>query len=256
MGAFHDGHLDLMRLARPECDTLVVSLFVNPTQFGPGEDFSRYPRDEERDLALAEEVGADVVFAPSVEEVYPRRTTTVSVREVTERWEGAIRPGHFDGVATVVCKLLNIVSPDFAVFGLKDLQQCAVIRRMVEDLNLRVALKFCPTRRESDGLAMSSRNTYLSREHREKAPLLYKELLRCATALKDAPQNPSAIDSELSGSRLRLVSNGFSVDYFALVDTFTTLPLDVVQSPCSLITAVRLGTTRLIDNLQVNGLPT
>lgn len=251
MGAFHEGHLSLMREARPQCETLVVSLFVNPTQFGPNEDFSRYPRDEERDLRLAESAGVDVVFAPSIEEVYPRRTTTVSVSEVTERWEGAIRPGHFDGVATVVCKLFNIVGPNFAVFGLKDLQQCAVIRRMTEDLNLPVRLEFCPTARESDGLAMSSRNAYLSQEGRERAPLIYRELRRANLEIRSNPKDSRRIENELAASRQILESQGFQVDYFALVGTETMLPLRVVEGPSSLIVAVRIGSTRLIDNIQI-----
>src|SRR5579885_3358299 len=151
MGAFHAGHLALMQDARKDCETLVVSLFVNPTQFGPNEDFTKYPRDEAKDASLAESSGVDILFAPDVQEMYRGDQTVVSVPGVSERWEGAHRPGHFDGVATVVCKLFHIVGPDFAVFGLKDLQQCAVIRKMVEDLDMPIRLRLLPTIRESDG---------------------------------------------------------------------------------------------------------
>jgi pantoate--beta-alanine ligase len=189
MGSFHEGHLSLMRAARAECDTVVVSLFVNPTQFGPNEDYAKYPRNEEADAALAAGAGADVLFVPTAEEMYPRNTTVVKVEGVTSRWEGAHRPTHFDGVATVVCKLFNIVRPDAALFGLKDFQQCAVIKTMAQDLNMPVRLHFCDTLREASGLAMSSRNQYLSAGERETAAGLYRELCRLSESLR--PRRPA-----------------------------------------------------------------
>jgi pantoate--beta-alanine ligase len=236
MGAFHEGHVSLMKAGRLESDTVVVSLFVNPTQFGPNEDFSKYPRDEERDARMAEEAAVDVLFAPSV-------------KDVSDRWDGEHRPGHFDGVATVVLKLFNIVEPDVAFFGLKDLQQCAVIRRMVEDLDCPVKLNFCSTVREEDGLALSSRNAYLSPKEREIAPLLYKELTRAADVLRNQHSSPR---DALDKARQRLSEAGFSVEYFDVVDTNTMAPKDAASIGDSIIAAVRLGRTRLIDNTQID----
>lgn len=252
MGALHDGHLSLMRRARAVSDTLVVSLFVNPTQFGPGEDFNRYPRDEETDAQMAEGVGVDILFAPSVEEMFPRKTTTVSVHGISDIWEGAVRPGHFDGVATVVCKLFNICNPDIAFFGLKDLQQCAVIRRMVEDLNIPVDLEFCETVREPDGLAMSSRNAYLTPDQRQRAPAIYQELLRCAKKFEFPQISASGTRPELEHSRLRLEELGLRVDYFELVNTFDLSIKPAPEPGDSIIAAARVGPTRLIDNIQIN----
>lgn len=252
MGAFHDGHLALMREARANCDTLIVSLFVNPTQFGPTEDFSRYPRDENKDAGMAESMGVDVLFAPTVAEIYPRKSTLVSVTEIPDRWEGAARPGHFDGVAMVVLKLFNIAMPDFAVFGLKDLQQCAVIRRMVEDLNVPVSLTFSPTVREPDGLALSSRNVYLSPENRAKAPAIYTELRRCAALFADGDCEADRVAIELKSSSETLNHLGFKVDYFSLVDTLDMSPLEVPGKGSSIIAAAKIGTTRLIDNIQIS----
>lgn len=248
MGALHEGHLSLIREARKKCETLVVSLFVNPTQFGPAEDFNRYPRDETRDADLASAAGADVLFAPSPEEMYPRKTTVVSVKDIPDRWEGALRPGHFDGVATVVCKLFNIVSPDLAIFGLKDLQQCAVIRRMVEDLDLPVELAFGPTVREADGLALSSRNVYLSAENRRLAPAIYRELQRCQHLFITPGVDAEA---ELKNSAEALEAMGMAVDYFDLVSTQDLTPRSQPVPGDSIIAAVRLGGTRLIDNVQL-----
>lgn len=244
MGAFHEGHVSLMRRARAECDTVVVSLFVNPTQFGPSEDFERYPRDEEGDAAMAGAAGVDIVFAPSVDEIYPRKTTVVQVRGVATRWEGAHRPGHFDGVATIVCKLFNIVRPYIAYFGLKDFQQCAVVRQMVEDLNLPVRLSFEETVREADGLAMSSRNVYLSREHREIAPELYSQLSK----VKQDIASDKPVQLATSEARRHLTSLGFDVEYFEAVDAATLEPLQVKTSDVRVIAAAKLGAVRLIDN--------
>ena len=252
MGALHEGHLSLIRGARSVCETLVVSLFVNPTQFGPTEDFNRYPRDEARDARLAEEAGADVLFAPSVEEVFPRKTTTVSVPGISDLWEGAIRPGHFDGVATVVCKLFNMAEPEVAFFGLKDLQQCAIIRRMVEDLDMPVRLEFCKTVREPDGLAMSSRNAYLTSQERTIAPVIYQELTRCGHFFEGDSIDSASVLKELQKSRSRLQDLGMLVDYFELVDTSDLLAKQVPAPGDSLIAAVRVGSTRLIDNVQIH----
>ncbi|MEZ0326299.1 MAG: pantoate--beta-alanine ligase [Fimbriimonas sp.] len=245
MGAFHEGHLQLMRRAKEENDRCVVSLFVNPTQFGKNEDFSKYPRNLERDAELAESVGVDILFAPTPEEVYPRASSMIHVPEVTERWEGAHRPGHFDGVATVVCKLFNMVQPTTSYFGLKDLQQCMVVQRMSEDLNLPYALKFEPTVREPDGLAMSSRNAYLTEEQRAVAPMIYRQLTRCKDALVDG----SLAATELSASEAALKNAGFAVDYFELVELPSMQPVPVWSSNSAIIVTARLGTTRLLDNI-------
>ncbi len=246
MGAFHDGHLSLMRTAKQECDKVVVSLFVNPLQFGANEDLAKYPRDEERDAAMAREAGADVLFVPTVEEIYPRDSTVLHVPEVTTRWEGAIRPGHFDGVATVVCKLFNMVCPTVAYFGLKDLQQCQVIRRMAEDLSMSLVLRLLPTIRESDGLAMSSRNRYLSPQDRATAPLLRRALEKAQAQLG---QESGSATRVLADRKNELADAGFAVDYFALVDLPDMRETERFQRDSALITAVRLGNTRLIDNI-------
>jgi len=251
MGAFHEGHLQLMRTAKRETDRVVVSLFVNPTQFGKGEDFSKYPRDLERDARLADEAGVDVLFAPPVEEMYPRLATSVHVPVVTDLWEGEVRPTHFDGVATIVCKLFNIVRPTVAYFGQKDLQQCIVIGRMVEDLNMPLKLSIQPTVRESDGLAMSSRNVYLSSEERAVAPKIYQELIRCQTEItkREYGDNVSPI---VENSKDSLESLGFRVDYLNLIDMDSTEKSDHLVDRAAIIVAARLGTTRLIDNVILN----
>ena len=250
MGAFHEGHLDLMRAARRETDRVVVSLFVNPTQFGQGEDFDRYPRNLDRDIALADEVGVDILFAPSTHEIYPRAATTIHVPEVTELWEGSVRPTHFAGVATVVCKLFNIVRPSIAYFGVKDLQQCLVIQRMVEDLNIPVIFSRQPTTRENDGLAMSSRNVYLSPENRAIAPMLYQQLTECRDKIK-ASSGLEVSELHLLQSVEVLNANGFKVDYFELIDLETAHPTRSLSKGSALIVAARLGNTRLIDNVLI-----
>ncbi len=248
MGALHEGHLELVRQARKKGQTVVVSVFVNPTQFGPNEDFTRYPRNLERDAALAESAGADIVYAPSVETMYPRGVMTkVVVPEVTEWYEGSHRPGHFDGVATVVLKLFNQVRPDVALFGRKDLQQCAVIRRMVEDLDLQVALEFVPTFREADGLAMSSRNVYLSPEERATAPRLHAALTALARDIKEGG-DPASL---LIQARMELADAGFDYDYLDLVSSRRFAPLTNVEEGAAIVIAARLGKTRLIDNVEI-----
>lgn len=248
MGAFHEGHLALMRQARKECASVVVTLFVNPTQFGPNEDLSRYPRQEEVDTRLAESAGVDLLFIPSAEEMYPRRTTRVCVEEVTSLWEGALRPGHFEGVATVVLKLFNIVRPDVAYFGLKDLQQCAVIRRMVEDLDVPISLRFVETVRDSDGLALSSRNTYLSPEARAIAPEIFRSIALAAQAIGQQQDVDMAIERAVAA----LTAQGIAVEYLSLVDPITMSPIDRLESGCRLIVAARLDGVRLLDNVGIN----
>ncbi len=248
MGAFHEGHLSLMREAKANQGFAVVSLFVNPTQFGPDEDFSRYPRDEAADAEMARSAGVDVLFAPSVEEVFPSRTTNVVVSGVSERWEGEHRPGHFDGVATVVAKLFHMVHPTDAYFGLKDLQQCAVVRRMVEDLNMRVRLHFRPTVREQDGLAMSSRNRYLSPEERRIAPMLNRSLRSASGAIVATGSSESAVEETLRESSAHLSRSGFEVGYFSMVDCRTFLPQRAATQHSYLVAAAKLGSVRLLDN--------
>ena len=229
MGALHDGHLSLLRAARAECDTVVMSLFVNPAQFGEARDLDSYPRDEEHDLAAAGEAGVDLVFAPSAEEMYPPGFQTwVEVTELGSMLEGRFRPGHFRGVATVVLKLLVIVRPDRAYFGQKDAQQVEVIRRMIHDLALDVELRVVPTVRDADGLAISSRNGLLSPEERQRALALPRAL-----ATKDA-ERARALLAE---------SNGLEVDYVELAEF----------DPPVLAAAVRVGSTRLIDNVVLEG---
>jgi pantoate--beta-alanine ligase len=226
MGAFHAGHLSLFRAAREECETVVVSLFVNPAQFDSASDLERYPRDEERDVRLAEHAGVDILFAPSVEELYPPgHQTWVDVEELSRPLEGTFRPGHFRGVATVCCKLFNLVRPRFAYFGQKDAQQVAVVRRMVRDLNLEVEIRVLPTVRDEDGLAVSSRNMLLSPAERETAAALPRAL-----ATRDPEQ-------------ARALLNGLEVDYLEIADF----------EPRVLAAAVRVGKTRLIDNVVLEG---
>ena len=248
MGAFHEGHLELMRTAKRECDLCVASLFVNPTQFGHGEDFEKYPRQEERDFEMAESAGVDVMFAPDVSEIYGKAATKVRVDGVSKRWEGEKRPGHFEGVATVVAILFHIVHPHFAYFGLKDFQQCAVVRRMVEDLRFPVELRFLETVREANGLAMSSRNAYLSPEERGTAPELFRALSRAASKFSD---RASGAEGTLAAEVAHLQQLGFKVDYFALVDGETLEPLESAKPGARLIAAAYLGKTRLIDNCEV-----
>lgn len=247
MGAFHEGHLSLMRRAKSENDTCVVSLFVNPTQFGPTEDLSKYPRQEQRDIELASSANVDVVFAPDSQEIYPRRTTTVSVTEVSESFEGAVRPHHFDGVATVVLKLFNIVQPDRAYFGLKDLQQCAVVQRMMEDLNVPTELVLCETVREPTGLAMSSRNAYLSDEDRARAASFSRVLVETAAQIATGGRQHEI----LGHSRTQLESLGMSVDYLAHVDSRTMQEIESVNENSRIVAAVRFCGVRLLDNVPI-----
>jgi pantoate--beta-alanine ligase len=249
MGYLHAGHLSLVRQARAECGAVAVTIFVNPTQFGPREDLSRYPRDLERDLRLLREEQVDLVFVPSVTEIYPPGFSTfIDVRDVTEMLEGAVRPGHFQGVATVVCKLFNIAQPTRAYFGQKDAQQTVVVRKMARDLDLPLEVVVVPTMREPDGLAMSSRNVYLSPDQRQAATALYRALSaageRYAAGERDAEALRQAMRTVLESEPLA------NPEYVSVADALTLRELDHVGAAgalCSL--AVRFGSTRLIDNM-------
>lgn len=250
MGYFHAGHLALMERARAENDVAAVSLFVNPTQFGPKEDFGQYPRDFDRDACMASDAGVDLLFAPPVEVMYPETSLTwVVVEGLTERLEGASRPGHFRGVATVVAKLFNIVQPDRAYFGEKDFQQLQVIRRMVRDLNFPVEIVAVPTVREEDGLAMSSRNTYLDPEERRAALVLQRALARAqelaAEGERDAAHLRTAMQEVLAREpRAR-------VDYVSIADPETLRERERLDGPSVVSIAVYIGKTRLIDNARI-----
>ncbi len=251
MGFLHAGHLSLVKTLRDAGATFIaVSIFVNPKQFGPNEDFSRYPRDEGRDAELLEGEGVDLLFLPPVEVMYPEgASTTVSVSGVSGPLEGSRRPGHFDGVATVVAKLFNIVQCDLAAFGRKDAQQCAVIERMVRDLDLPLRLVFGETMREPDGLAMSSRNAYLSADERTKAPVLHRALRAGEEAITHGIHEVAGVEKLMH----RVVSEegGVEVDYLSVVDPLTfESPLDFAREVL-LVGAVKLGKTRLIDNIRV-----
>jgi pantoate--beta-alanine ligase len=247
MGAFHEGHLSLMRAARAACDLVVVSLFVNPTQFRPGEDLQAYPRDEARDLRMAEAAGVDVVFAPPVAEVYPDGfATTVHVRGVSEPLEGHMRGvEHFDGVATVVTKLFNMVQPDAAYFGQKDAQQVMVIRRLVRDLDLPVEIEIQPTVREPDGLAMSSRNVYLGPEDRARAVALSRALADARAAVREGERDAAAV---LHRARRRLAEHGVEPQYLEVVSPETALPVERIDGEALVVVAAVVGSARLIDN--------
>jgi pantoate--beta-alanine ligase len=251
MGALHAGHASLVDAATKECDYIVVSLFVNPTQFGPNEDFNKYPRMFDADVALCGAHGANLIFAPVVDDVYPPgHATFVEMHGVAEPLEGTFRPGHFRGVATVVLKLLNIVAADTAVFGQKDYQQCCVIRQLVRDFNVPTKIVICPTVREPDGLAMSSRNAYLKPEER-KAALALSRALRRAKALVDAGERDmwkvrDALQSELAGEKL------VRAQYAVVADAETLQEPSVIDRPCAALVAAFVGTTRLIDNCLLN----
>lgn len=247
MGALHEGHLSLIRSAREECDEVVTTLFVNPLQFGPNEDLNRYPRQEALDAEMAEAAGADLLFAPSVDTMIGDTRAQVRVTGVSDLFEGAHRPGHFDGVATIVAKLFHITDPDIAYFGLKDRQQCAVIQAMTEDLNFDLKLRFMPTIREGDGLAMSSRNAYLSPEERLRAPILFSAL----TKARDEISRGADIAKTLEEARKQVNNAGFAIDYLELVDTKTFQPLIEMNSRAVIVVAAKLGKTRLIDNVDV-----
>ncbi|MDQ3881015.1 MAG: pantoate--beta-alanine ligase [Chloroflexota bacterium] len=247
MGFLHDGHLSLARRARADNGCVVVSVFVNPMQFAPGEDYERYPRDERRDLTLLEQEGVDIAFCPGVAEMYPPGDATrVSVSGLTDRLEGASRPGHFDGVTTVVAKLLLVVGPARAYFGQKDAQQVIVIRRMMEDLFIHAGLVVCPTVRDDDGLALSSRNGYLSIEERHAAACLF-QALSAARAAYDRGER----SAEVLRARMTSVIDAehlARIDYVSVADAESLVELQRVDRPALALVAVRIGRTRLIDN--------
>jgi pantoate--beta-alanine ligase len=250
MGALHDGHEKLIEIARRECATVVVSIFVNPIQFGPNEDYSRYPRTLEQDLEACARLGADLVFAPSVREMYPLpQATFVEVTRVSEHLCGKFRPGHFRGVATVVLKLLNIVQPDRAYFGEKDMQQLAVIRRMVGDLNVPVTIIGVPTVREADGLALSSRNKYLNEVERKAAPALYRALQVAMERIRAGERDVAKVRN----AALQVLGEQplIRVEYFEVVDPDDLQPISTIGNSASIAAAVWIGKTRLIDNVVV-----
>jgi pantoate--beta-alanine ligase len=248
MGALHEGHLSLLILAKSRCDRVVVSIFVNPIQFGPREDFNLYPRDETGDLAKLGKAGADLVFAPETAEMYPQGFSThIGVGDLTEDLCGAARPNHFDGVATVVAKLLLQCGPDLAVFGEKDYQQLLVIKRLVRDLNIPVEIVGAPIVREADGLALSSRNVYLSPSERKTAPLLYQTISAVAADLAQG----RGCDDAVVAARFKLDAAGFRVDYVAVRDPDTLKRLSGPVQRARVLAAAYLGKTRLIDNVPV-----
>ncbi len=249
MGYLHQGHLALVKQARVENPAVVVSIFVNPSQFGPREDFASYPRDIPRDLAMLETVATDIVFMPSVVDIYPSGFSSwVNVEKVTEGLEGAIRPGHFRGVATVVAKLFNIVEPTKAYFGQKDAQQVAVIKKMVADLNMNLEVVTCPTVREPDGLAMSSRNVYLKPDERKAAAVLYQSL-KLAERLWSQGERDAARIRQKMVELIKKQPLAENIDYVSIADAGTLEELDEVKPPALVSLAVKIGQPRLIDNI-------
>lgn len=248
MGNLHEGHLTLVREAKKLCDVVVVSIFVNPTQFGPGEDFDNYPRTLEQDSRLLADVGCDIIFAPSVEQMYGTqpRLTNISVSQITDELCGSSRPGHFDGVALVVTKLFNIVQPNYAFFGQKDYQQLAVIRQFVQDLNIPLEVIGVPIVRAADGLALSSRNGYLTPEQRQIAPVIYQGLKQAEEQLHQGKD----LQQVLADLKTLLTDNGFVVDYVEARQP-NLLAVSQFDRDIVLFVAAKLGGTRLIDNLQV-----
>lgn len=248
MGALHEGHLSLVRAAKANSDVVAVSIFVNPTQFGPNEDFARYPRNLEKDCELLEREGVSLVFAPSVEEMYPRSAvTSITVEDLSERLCGKSRPGHFRGVATVVAKLFNIIEPDIAFFGQKDAAQVAVIKRMVRDLNMPVQIEVCPIVRENDGLALSSRNAYLSPDERKMALVLHASLQRAQKLFDDGERAAPKIAAE--AKKAFVWQPAVRLDYFEIVDPESLEPVETITQKSLVAVAAFVGNTRLIDNL-------
>jgi pantoate--beta-alanine ligase len=247
MGALHEGHLSLVRRARTECEVVAVSIFVNPIQFGPGEDFARYPRTFEEDCKRLEGEGVEILFAPETAEMYPGgAVTTVTVSGVGDRLDGASRPGHFTGVATVVAKLFHVVNPNRAYFGLKDAAQVAVLRQMVQDLNFDVEMVGCAIVRDEDGLALSSRNQYLSAEERRHALVLHETLQQLERMIAEGERRSSALVE--SGMKTLRRMAGVRVDYLAVVDAKTLLPVPSAETGTLVAVAAYVGSTRLIDN--------
>lgn len=250
MGALHEGHASLIRAARRECGVVAVSIFVNRLQFGPREDYGRYPRMLAQDARLVRASGGGIVFAPETRQMYPHGfATRVSVERLSRRWEGASRPGHFPGVATIVAKLLCLAQPTTAYFGQKDYQQCLLVQRMVRDLDLPIAIRMLPTVRERDGLAMSSRNSYLSPAQRAQAPVLWQSLQLARQLIRAGERRAGRIEAALR--RLIRVAPEARVDYIGIVRADTLEPLARLKGQVAILLAVRLGRTRLIDNCLV-----
>jgi len=250
MGFLHEGHLSLMRKAREDCDVVVVSIFVNPAQFGPDEDLDRYPQDAEGDRQKCGSAGVDILFMPAAAEMYPVKPMVfVTVEGASDILEGAARPGHFRGVATVVAKLFSMVKPHRAYFGQKDFQQCVVIKRMVRGLNMDVEVIVLPTVREADGLAMSSRNSYLNAEERRAATVLFKAL----TAARDLFRTGATEPKKLKNTMSAVIQGvpGITIDYVEIADSESLVPLSTASNSMVMLIAVKLGSTRLIDNMML-----
>lgn len=251
MGALHIGHASLIKAAYDKCDYVVVSIFVNPTQFGPSEDYDKYPRDLNADALVCRQNGADIIFAPTVEEMYPEELISwVTVEKITNTLCGKSRPGHFKGVTTVCAKLFNIVCPDYAFFGQKDAQQAAVINRMVTDLNMPLEIVICPTVRDSDGLATSSRNKYLTKNQRTNALLISKSLLKCLQMVQNGVHETKTLKSEIR--KTLEISPDIDIQYIAITDVETLEEFDIITENALVAIAVKIGTTRLIDNVLID----
>jgi pantoate--beta-alanine ligase len=251
MGFLHEGHMSLIRKARKDTDCVIVTIFVNPSQFGPKEDFKRYPRAIKRDLRLCKKEGADIIFAPRAKDMYPEGSAThVNVERITDKLCGVSRPGHFRGVSTVVAKLFNITMPDIAYFGQKDAQQAIVIKKMAEDLNMGVEIKVMPIVREKDGLAMSSRNIYLNRKERCRAQSIYKSLKSAKELFDGGERNSKKIINKIK----KVINNqpGAKIDYAAIVDTKNLRDIKNISGEALAAVAVKVGKTRLIDNIVLN----
>lgn len=248
MGALHDGHLSLVRAAKAACGAVAVSIFVNPTQFGPTEDLAKYPRSFERDCELLDKEGVDLIFAPSAEEMYPKgEVSWVVVEGLSDKLDGRSRPGHFRGVTTIVSKLFHIVEPDMAFFGQKDAAQVAIIRRLVRDLNFPVAIRVCPIVREPDGLAMSSRNAYLNADERQRALVLRRSLLRVEEDFRKGERSAAALIH--AAKQIFAEHPEVRLDYFEIIDPDTLDPVETISGLTLVAVAAFVGTTRLIDNI-------
>jgi pantoate--beta-alanine ligase len=248
MGALHIGHISLIEKAKQQTDFVIVSIFVNPTQFSPGEDLKKYPRPLKADLEICKKVGVDVVFTPAAKQMYPRENLTwVNVEKLTEPLCGRFRPGHFRGVATVCMKLFNIVAPDIAFFGQKDAQQAIVIKKMVADLNMPLKIVVCPTVRQGSGLAVSSRNQYLTEQEKEDATLIYKSLQKCQKLIEDGVTNSKTIISQMR--KVLQQAQSIKIEYISIVDAETAQPVDKIIGGVLIAAAVKIGSTRLIDNI-------